>query len=395
MKVLQINSVCGIGSTGRIATDLSDVMKEEGIENSIIYGRETAPDNYLTFKIGSTIDNYIHVGMTRLFDLHGYGSTGPTKKAVQYIRDYAPDVIHLHNIHGYYLNIAVLFHALAEFDIPVVWTLHDCWAFSGHSAYIDVDENGNLPLKMMSNEEKKDYPATLFVDRFEKNYQHKERLFTSIKNLTLVTPSHWLADLTRKSFLKKYDVKVIHNGIDLSVFTAGNQASKEATAKKIVLGVASIWERRKGINFFNDLADKLDDSYEIVLIGDTRNQELNSKITHIQRTHNIGELVEWYQRAEVFVNPTLEDNFPTTNIESLACGTPVITFETGGSPEALTLETGIVVKEKNADALVEAIHQIDKASMTADCVRQAKNFDKNQAFHDYVNLYKEVVANEK
>lgn len=155
MKVLQINSVCGIGSTGRIATDLSDIMKEEGIENSILYGRGDAPKNYLTFKIGSSLDNYVHVGLTRLFDLHGYGSVGATKKAVSYIRDYSPDIIHLHNIHGYYLNISILFKALAVLDIPIVWTLHDCWPFSGHSAYINVDKNGDIPLKMTSNEEKK------------------------------------------------------------------------------------------------------------------------------------------------------------------------------------------------------------------------------------------------
>ncbi|MEK4150853.1 glycosyltransferase [Carnobacterium sp. FSL E2-0243] len=396
MKVLQINSVCGIGSTGRIATDLSDIMKEEGIENSILYGRGDAPKNYLTFKIGSSLDNYVHVGLTRLFDLHGYGSVGATKKAVSYIRDYSPDIIHLHNIHGYYLNISILFKALAVLDIPIVWTLHDCWPFSGHSAYINVDKNGDIPLKMTSNEEKKEYPTTLFVDRYKKNYQHKEALFTSVSNMTIVTPSHWLANMVEKSFLKKYDVKVIHNGIDLTIFSGKKDSDNEMeNRKKIILGVASIWEDRKGLNFFNELADNLDTNYEIVLIGDTRNQPLNVKIKHVKRTNNIEELAEWYRKAEVFVNPTLEDNFPTTNIEALACGTPVITFETGGSPESLTQETGIIVKEKSVDALLNAVYQINKSEMTNNCVIQAQKFDKNKAFNEYIRLYKEVLKNEK
>ncbi|WP_106449760.1 glycosyltransferase [Trichococcus alkaliphilus] len=396
MRVLQINSVCGYGSTGRIATDLYDVLEEEGHECCIAYGRGIAPEGYNTKKIGNKFDFYSHVLKTRIFDLHGFGSNRETKKLIKTIEEYNPDVIHLHNIHGYYLNIEALFGYLSAIKTPVVWLLHDQWSFSGHSAYFDVDRDGNVPTKNLSKIQKNDYPRSWLKDNSEKNYQVKKKLFTKIENMTIVTPSNWLLELTEKSFLSIYSGRLIYNGIDLDVFKPTKSCFKEKNNllnKKIILGIANVWEERKGIHYFEMLAEKLNDEYQVVLIGvDNKTKKtLNKKIMSIQRTSNTQELAEIYSSADIFVNPTLEDNFPTTNIEALACGTPVITFNTGGSPEAVDERTGIVIEKGDGEELYRAILKISDNNFSGtDCVNRAKKFDKKSVYRQYINLYSEL-----
>ena len=387
MKILQINSVCGVGSTGRIATDLYKVLEEQGHVCKIAYGSGPAPEDIDSIKIGSNLDNYMHVFKTRVFDKHGFGSISATKKFIEDVKKYDPDIIHLHNIHGYYINIEILFNYLKEANKPVIWTLHDCWPFTGHCAYFDYVGCDKWENGCEKCPQKQAYPASNVIDNSKLNYEKKKELFTSVKNMTIVTPSKWLANLVKKSFLSQYPVDVINNGIDLNVFkpTESNFRVKHNLEDKfIVLGVASVWEERKGLKYFVELSERLSEDYKIVIVGvnEKQKKELPQNILAITRTNNVKELAEIYTAADVFVNPTLEDNFPTTNLEALACGTPIITFNTGGSIECVNENCGVVIKQNNIDELYQTIIELKK-----DWNIEVNRYDKKYKYNEYLYLY--------
>lgn len=400
MKVLQINSVCGIGSTGRIATDIHNILIDQGHESYIAYGRDLPKNCDNAIRIGTKIDNCTHVLKTRLLDKHGFGSKQATIEFINKVKDIDPDIIHLHNIHGYYINIEVLFNYLKEVNKPVVWTLHDCWSFTGHCAYFDYAGCDKWKSGCYSCPEKKAYPSSLIVDKSKDNFEAKKEIFIGVKNLTIVTPSQWLANLVQESFLNEYPVKVINNGIDLNTFrpNVGDFRKKyNLYGKFIILGVASVWDRRKGLKYFIELADKVSIDEVIVLVGLNEKQikEIPKGIIGICRTNNVEELVDIYSNADVFVNPTLEDNFPTTNIESLACGTPLITYNTGGSAEIIDRDTGSIVYEKDSHHLYETIkkYRIMGNSVHHECVERANTYyDKNDRYKDYLKIYDEMVT---
>lgn len=397
MKVLQINSVCGYGSTGRIVISLYNEIVNNGSECLIAYGRKEEPSGYNTYKIGNKLDNYMHVFKTRVFDKHGLGSRKPTLKVIEKIKQYNPDIIHLHNIHGYYLNIAILFDFLKECGKPIVWTLHDCWAFTGHCAYFTKEKCDKWKVNCKNCVEKKLYPASVMLDNSKNNYRVKKDLFTNLQQLTLVTPSQWLANLLRESFLKEYDIQVINNGINLDVFkfNENNFKTKNNIKEKyVILGVASQWDERKGLLYFESINRKLDNRFKIVLVGLTEKQKNNlpEGILGITRTNNVEELVEIYSAADVFVNPTLEDNFPTTNLEAMACGTPVITFDTGGSGESITPLTGFVVKYGDIDSITSILDNLEfKKIKSKDCEERAKSYSDKSKFKDYIKLYDDLL----
>lgn len=394
MKVFQINVVCGIGSTGRIAVDLYKVLEQQGHKCRIAYGRGKAPEGIDSFRIGSDLDNYFHVAKTRIFDKHGFGSRKATKELIKQIKEYNPDIIHLQNIHGYYLNVEILFNYLREANKPIIWTLHDCWAFTGHCSYFDYANCSKWKTACYECPQKKEYPASFFLDNSKMNYQKKKQIFTSVKNLTFVTPSSWLAKLVKESYLGNYPVKVINNGIDLDVFKPTEsdfRVKHNLQDKFIILGVANIWDRRKGLDTFIEISKKLDDNFKIIVVGVTEKQKekLPKNIVGITRTNNVKELTEIYTAADVFVNPTLEDNFPTTNIEALASGTPVITYETGGSPESIDERCGMIVKKGCIDKLAEAIEKCRKNNFNRNaCTERAQLYEKSLRFKEYVEYYK-------
>lgn len=393
MKVLQINSVCGYGSTGRIATDIYKILEEQGHECLIAYGRGTAPKGINSIKIGTNFDNYVHVAKTRLFDKHGFASTNATKEFIKKAKQYDPDVIHLHNIHGYYINIELLFNYLKEANKPVIWTLHDCWAFTGHCAYFDYVGCDNWKSGCDKCPQKNSYPQSLLKDNSKYNFDKKKEIFTGVKNMTIITPSKWLAELVKQSLLSEYEVKVINNGIDLNVFKPAESDFRKRynlEGKFITLGVASVWEERKGLDTFVELSKRLDENYQVIIVGVTEKQkkQLPDDFFAISRTNDIQELVEIYSAANVYLNPTLEDNFPTTNLEALACGTPVITFNTGGSAESLDNTCGAVVAKGDINNLVDKIKEFAcNKEVSQKSVNKAQEYERESQFLKYIDVY--------
>ena len=399
MKVLQINTVCGRGSTGRIATDLADLLNADGHECRIAYGRYNAPLAYKdsSICIGTHWDYKLHGVKTRLFDAHGFGSKKATKDFLRWVKEYDPDVIHLHNIHGYYINFELLFSYLKEAGKPVIWTLHDCWSFTGHCSHYTAVDCDKWKTQCSKCPQKRQYPASYLCSNAKNNYERKKAAFSGISNLTIAVPSNWLAEQVSNSFLREYPVRVLHNGIDLSVFCPTQGSFREENGlvgKQILLCVANGWGPRKGLDDVIKLSSMLEAHQKLVMVGLTENQiqNLPENIIGIQRTSSVKELAEIYTAADIFLNATMEDTFPTVNLEALACGTPVITYRTGGSPETIDKTCGIVTEQNTPEALYAAIKQIQCTEV--DCLHWAKNFDKWQRFQEYMTLYQKYGDNE-
>ena len=390
MKVLMINSVCGIKSTGRIATDLADMLTEKGHIVKIAYGREEVPEKYKGYavKIGNEWDVRLHALEARLFDNAGFGSKNATLKFLEWVREFAPDIIHLHNLHGYYINVELLFKFLKEYKKPVIWTLHDCWAFTGHCAHFDLCKCYKWKTECHKCPQKKEYPASILLDNSRGNYRNKKNAFQGVDNMVIVTPSDWLAGLVKESFLQQYETRVINNGIDLTLFkpTEGEFREKYKLENKIiVLGVASAWGVKKGLVDFIELRKLLDRRYEIVLVGVSEDDKniLPNGMLGITRTDSVRELAEIYTTADIFLNLTYEDNYPTVNLEAQACGTPVITYRTGGSVESVPEEQ--VADQGDLKRVVELIVKYEGKKTSV------QNFyDKNVAFEEYIELYEEI-----
>ncbi len=351
MRILLINSVCGIRSTGRICTDIADKLSAEGHEVKIAYGREEVPEKHQKYavKIGSNMDQRLHGIRTRLLDEHGFASKKATEKFLQWADAFNPDMVWLHNIHGYYINIELLFTWIKKRpDMQVKWTLHDCWAFTGHCSYFTMVKCEQWKTHCSYCSQKARYPSSILKDNCENNFDRKKAAFTGVKNIALITPSQWLANLVKLSFLGEYPVEVHYNTIDTTVFkpTPSDFRAKYALQnKKIILGVASVWDERKGLGDFIKLSEIIGDRYAIVLVGLSEKQikKLPQKIIAISRTNSAKELAKIYTAADVFFNPTYEDNYPTVNLEAEACGTPVVTYRTGGAPETIHRDDSVVI----------------------------------------------------
>lgn len=395
-RVLQINVTANWGSTGKIAEDIGRLAIAYGWESWIAYGRGNPTSQSKLIRIGDDWDMRWHGIQSRFFDNHGLASKKATKDFIKKIIEISPDLIHLHNIHGYYLNYPLLFDFLKDWGGPVVWTLHDCWAFTGHCAYYDYAKCNRWQTGCHDCPQVRSYPTSLCFDRCSQNYIDKQKAFLNCPNLTLIPVSNWLKEELSKSFLKSYRAITIHNGIDINIFRPLNQ--KEITNKKVVLGVASVWDKRKGLDEFIKLRKILPKEYIIILVGLSKEQisSLPEGITGIRRTENVEQLVGLYNSADVFVNPTLEDNFPTTNLEALACGTPVITYDTGGSPESIDDKTGFVVAKGDINGLYNAITNImGHKDYIEPCRDKAINyFNNNKCFAKYIALYNTLFSGE-
>jgi len=399
LKILQINTAVNTGSTGRIAEDIGRTLLAHGHKSVIAAGKTDRPSQSEVISIGTKQDMWLHALKTRLTDRHGFGSANATEELSQRLRALKPDLIHLHNVHGYYLNIKVLFKTIQTTNIPIVWTLHDSWPYTGHCTYYQSVNCRKWQSECFDCPKTDKYPKSYFVDNSKRNFRDKKTLYGDLKRLHFVTPSVWLGDDLGKSFLGHQPRSVIHNGVDLTVFKPGNGTLKKNDDKNFILGVASTWDLRKGLRDFEKLSKKITQDWQIVLIGLSKKQidglPGGEAIKGIRRTENIEELRRWYARARVFVNPTWQDNFPTTNIEALACGTPVVTYNTGGSPEAVNEGTGVLVEKGDIEGLWQAVQEIDAGDREIQqkrCRHRAETyFNKDDRYMDYLRLYEELV----
>lgn len=394
--LLQINVTANWGSTGKIAEQIGLCAMKHGWESYIAYGRWCNPSNSHLIKVGNKLDMYMHYAEQRIRDNEGLCSRGATKRLIKIISEIRPDVVQLHNIHDHYLNYRLLFEYLNKTEIKVVWTLHDCWAFTGHCFHFvtkncDKWKNGcfECPLK-------NEYPRT-FLDRSKEHWLLKKELLTRCKNLTIVPVSDWLANFVKESFLKEKRIHVIKNGVDLNIFKPSTSLNISKTNSKFkILAVSSVWNPDKGELDIYKLREMLsEDKFEITMVGLSVDQykKLPKGIIGIQRTQNLQELVKLYSDTNVLINPTYADTFPTVNLEALACGTPVITYRTGGSPEAIDEKTGVVIEQGDVNGLVEAIYRMkEKTLSSADCRKRAEEcFDKDKCFEKYVELYEKLI----
>jgi putative colanic acid biosynthesis glycosyltransferase len=401
--LLQINAVANSGSTGKIAEDIGKLAIRSGWRSIIAYGRYANPSASELIKIGDKwgVDTKEHGLETRLLDNHGLASRIATKKFVKQIEEIKPDVIQLHNIHGYYINYKILFECLSRLDVPIVWTLHDCWTFTGHCANFDFIGCDKWKSGCYACVAKKTYPTSLLMDRSRRNYEDKKRAFCSVKDMTLVPVSDWLAGLVKESFLGRYPVEVIHNGVDLQAFrpmeTKRVKEKYGLEGKKVLIGVASVWSGRKGLADFVALSKVLPEEYVILLVGLNKEQieSLPKNIIGIEKTESREELAEMYSAADAFFNPTYEDNFPTTNIEALACGTPMVTYRTGGSVEAVGEGTGFIVEQGDIEQSLRVFEQIKQGNRETYrklCRERAEQYyDKDKVFEEYIAMYEKKV----
>ena len=413
-KLLYISGSVNFGAPGRIVEQLGLLAQQHGYEVLVAHStRNENPTQLPHFAMTTKCDEVMHAIGAKFLDLHGLLSTAQTRELVERIKDYQPDIIHLHNIHGYFCNFKVLFEYLDSVDTPVVWTLHDCWPFTGrcfHFIGVDCDKwkTGCYDCKAEPG-----YTVSKYYDRSKELYALKKRLFSSVKNLTLVPVSDWQAAFLKDSFLKDCNVHTIHNGVDIEKFRPMNGNSlrdkHKLDGKFVILGVASPWNTRKGLDDFYRLRTMLSDEFAIVMVGLTPKQieKLPDGIIGIARTESQQELAEYYSMADVFVNLTYLDTFPTTNLEARACGTPVVTYRTGGSPEAICdtacekvekagaeyYPTGMVVEQGDVEGMIHCVRELKSRPISAAVCRQraVEHFDKDKCFEEYIRLYESLI----
>ncbi len=397
MRIVQINAV-PYGSTGRIMFQLADALQAAGDKTFCTAGftwkRCERQDFFLTSNI---FEKTLHTWLARFTGRIGCFSKGATRRLLKRLDGFQPDIIHLHNLHCWFVNLPMLFDYCKSRSIRVIWTLHDCWAFTGHCPhFIGIGCEkwrtgcGSCPLY-------RQYPQS-FVDASAVMYRLKRKWFTGVEDLTVVTPSRWLGDLAKLSFLGEYPVEVIPNGIDLTVFRPTESDVKARYGvgdKKLILGVSYAWDHKKGLDVFLELGRRLGDDYRIILVGTDERVEklLPPGIISVRRTDSQQQLAELYSAADVFVNPTREDNLPTVNMEALACGTPVITFDVGGSGEVADESCGVVIPKNNVDAMEAHIRRVceQKPFSRQACVDRAARFSGENAVRQYMALYRRKV----
>ena len=368
MKILIINEYCGIKSTGRICGELAEQFSKHGHTVKIAYGRDGyVPERYEKYsvRIGNYIDIILHGIYTRLTDKHGLGSKRATKNFLKWAENFNPDIIWLHNLHGYYVNYELLFGWIKLHpEKEIRWTLHDCWPFTGHCSHFTMVKCERWKDVCYGCPQLKRYPKCLLWGNVVDNYNRKKKQFTGINNMQIFVPSIWLGNLVKQSFLSEYPVIIMPNEADVKVFNhIGNRNIKRTLGiegKKMILGVASDWTEYKGLNIFTKLSDKLDEKYKIVLVGLSRKQmkKISQNIIGIERTYNARELAAYYSEAEVHVSASFEETFGMTILEAALCGTPSIVFQNTACEEVLDQvheKVGGIAVQADIESIYDAI----------------------------------------
>ena len=403
MKIVQINSVCGFGSTGRIAIDLYHAYEKAGHECVIAYGRGAAPQGIKTYRIGTEWGVKLHGALSRITDRQGFYSTRATKNLVEWLINYDPDILHLHNLHGYYLDIRVLFSYIRKYKKKVIWTLHDCFSFTGHCSHFDYCGCEKYITGCEKCPQKTNYPASYILDCSKKNYEEKKKLYGNGLDIHFVTPSAWLAGLVKKSFLSNYPVTVIPNGIDQTKFYPIKDKRLDMAAekyqidrsRKIILGVANVWNEGKGLKCFLQIWKHEKKDWQVVLVGlskkkidnirkwqDTIKTENKENLVLIERTEDVRELAVLYSMADVFLNPSREETMGLTTIEAMACGTPVIVSDKTAVPEVVTEQSGVVLH--NWKSVFREIEKIENVNYMPE--EDAKRYWEDRQYQKYCGL---------
>lgn len=393
-KIVHINTFPN-KATGSIMFSVhNELQKLDKWDSYVVWGRGRTPkDKVHEYNMQCGWEIMMHGVLSRIFDNTGFNSDYATERLLQKMEYLMPDIIQLHNLHGYYINVKMLFEWIKHRNIPVVWTLHDCWAFTGHCAYFDYANCNCWKNGCHDCVQKKSYPASLVFDNSKLNWLRKKELF-NYKQLHLVTPSIWLHDLVKESFLKKLPCSVINNGIDTDVFKPSS-INCHIGGKFKILGVASEWTPRKGLHDFIQLYRMLNhEQIEMTIVGLTSQQieSLPEGIRGMTRTDNIEQLVSLYQEADMFFNPTYEDNYPTTNLEALACGTPVCTYRTGGSIESVNEGNGFVVEKNELGEVKKIIEErLHSRKMGLHLDIDRKRISKEYMAEQYIKLYNDIL----
>ena len=396
-KVVGINVVCN-GSTGKIMKEIQKKANENGYETISLYGRRKGYNDLNSKKIGNNLSLLFHAFITFVFNKHNHGSYFTTKKMIKFLRQYKPDIIHIHNIHGYYLNNTVFFNYLNnDFKGKVIWTLHDCWSFTGHCSHFDYIKCDKWQKQCHNCPQKREYPYSWFFDTSYKEYQQKKKLYTNIKDLTIVVPSNWLKEKVQKSFFKDKECLVINNGIDLNVFKPNIDKKiynkyNIPKDKKIILGVASVWTEKKGFNTFLELSNVISENEIIIMVGLNKKQMKNlpNNIIGIERTENIKDLVSLYTIADVFFNPSMEETFSLVTVESLACGTPCVVFNATATPELIDKKVGVIINNYDINNIYSNIRKLYNKEYKTECILKAQKYGIDN-YDKYIDLYNELI----
>lgn len=402
MKLLQINVDANNGSNGSIAQELGKEALRRGWESYIAYGRRSVPSESTLIRIGNDLDVKIHGIQSRLFDNHGLASKSATRQFLKSVDEIRPNLIHLHNIHGYYLNYKLLFEYFKEKNIPIVWTFHDCWPFTGHCGYFESVQCEKWKTGCHSCELRKFYPKSLFLDRSSRNYRLKKSLFTSINSLHITTVSKWLMSKVRDSFFRDYPISTVYNFVNEKIFSPNveriNRCDYGLDDRKILIGAAANWVPSKGIPDFNALADSLSDKYQIVMVGVTEDvkKQISPNVHCLARVERPQLLAALYAEADILLNLSRQETFGMTTLEAMACGTPGISYNNTACPEVLSNDTGVIVPTGNIKAVEEAIELIEKKgknSFKDNCVARANTiFSKNNIISQYFDVYDKALS---
>lgn len=405
--LLQIDSCLGVGSTGHITESIGNLAVSEGWNCFIAHGaRYVGKSNMCSMQVVTKLGEYLHYVKGLLFDNHGLNSTKETKKIIAKIDAIKPDIIHLHCIHGYYLNYKILFEYLNSLQIPIVWTFHDCWAFTGHCGYFLSSNCYRWKVKCYNCPLKKEYPKALLFDRSTKNQELKKELFLKNKNMVIVPVSYWLESIVKKSFFfnqPNIKIKTIYNGVDLDVFQPSKNTQKIRDKYSlgdtfVLLACATVWDKRKGINDYIKISSLLPPQMKIVLVGVSAKVKatLPPSIIALPRTESLNELRDWYSTADVVLNLSYQETFGLTTVEGFACGTPSIVYNVTASPELLTQETGYICPLGDVDSVLSAINLIKskgKKFYSKKCRERAElYFDSKKQFLNYISLYKQLLG---
>ena len=397
-KVAIINAV-PYGSTGKITKSISALAEQSGYDTFSYYSwtKNYQKSDKENIMVGSFLGKSLHIFRAKLNGKHGCYSRRDTKRLIKRLKEFSPDIINLHILHSWSVNLPLLFDYIKENNIKVVWTFHDCWAFTGQCPHFVMAKCDRWKTGCYECSQYRNYPSA-YVDKTRQMYALKKEWFTGVPDMTIVTPSEWLGNLVKESFFKEYPVRVINNGIDLEIFKPTESDFREKYSledKKIVLGVAFDWGKRKGLDVFVELSRRLPDNYRIVLVGTSSeiDAQLPKNIITINRTANQAELAEIYSVADVFVNPTREDTYSTVNMEAIACGAPIVSFRTGGSPEMLDDTCSVIVDVDDTDAMEREILRVceEKPYSAEACLERAKSFNKDDKFEKYIELFDEII----